>query len=58
MKKFLSRKLIAAVAGTATIVMVQAGLDEQVAAKVSELIGVVVSVYIVGQSAVDLAETR
>ncbi|MBT4498079.1 MAG: hypothetical protein HOC74_10180 [Gemmatimonadetes bacterium] len=58
MKKFLSRKLIAAVAGTATIVMVQAGLDEQVAAKVSELIAVVVSVYIVGQSAVDLAETR
>jgi hypothetical protein len=37
---------------------VQAGLDEQVAAKVSELIAVVVSVYIVGQSAVDLAETR
>lgn len=53
MGKFLSRKLVAALAGVVTVVLVQVGLPEEAAEKIVDAVLWIVTPYIAGQSVVD-----
>lgn len=53
MRKFLSRKLVAALAGVVTVVLAQVGLSESAATQIVDAVVWIVSPYIAGQSVVD-----
>jgi hypothetical protein len=52
-RKFVSRKLIAALAGVATVVLTQVGMAEQAAQQITDAVVWIVSTYLIGQGAVD-----
>ena len=52
--KWLSRKLIVSVAGIVTLILVNAGMPENLATPLMDSITEVLVFYLIGQSAVDL----
>ena len=56
MNKFVSRKLIVAVAGLFVNILAHFGLDASVAEQFGELTIQILGVYMLGQSGVDIAE--
>lgn len=56
MNKWASRKLFAALGSVATVVLVNVGLPEEVAGKITEAVTWVISAYLVGQGATDAAD--
>lgn len=57
-KKWLSRKLVATLTAVLTAILVnQLGLDPVIAKQIIDAIMVIVSSYVLGQSAVDVAQS-
>ena len=56
MNKWLSRKLFVAVGSVVTAVLVNVGLPEDVASKVTETIVYIAGAYLLGQGAADAAK--
>lgn len=56
MQKWLSRKLFAAAGSIVTIVLVNVGLPEEIASKITDALTWVASAYLLGQGAADAAD--
>lgn len=56
MNKWLSRKLFAAAGSVVTVVLVNVGLPEEVATKITDALTWIASAYLLGQGAADAAD--
>lgn len=56
MNKWLSRKLFVAVGGVVATALINLGLSEELAAKITEVMVDLCMTYIAGQSAVDVVK--
>lgn len=58
MEKWISRKLVVALVGVATVVATQLGVPEEQAGHIGELVTAIVMTYLGGQSVVDAVGAR